>query len=145
MDCQSTAPIWLHCRCGWRGNSQEAGYDDYDHEYRCPGCGSGADYLKARLAPGWDILARHPDIVRGIDGRANCNGLVENGKLHMPDSPADYSAWIEDEAEIQEAFLEDDVRQEERSRRGAYVRELRDLSRALRDAGIEPSPLPWTQ
>ena len=77
MNSPPTAPIWLHCRCGWQGSSLEAGYDDYDHEYRCPGCGSGADYLKARGEPGWDVLARYPDLVRGIDDRSKNNKPIK--------------------------------------------------------------------
>ena len=55
-------PTGVRCRCGWEGTSDEAGYDAYDQECRCPVCGSGADHLKESVGSGQGVR------VEALDG-----------------------------------------------------------------------------
>ena len=110
---------------------------DYGAEIARDVIGGNATTFLDEQPRAWKILLRASDIVDGILDRAAC------GEWPLPETPADFLAWIDDERQIQEDFLADDIHEDERSQRGAYVRRLGEIFRELRDAGITPSRLPW--
>ena len=133
--------IWLECHCGWKGSSEEAGYDEYDDEYRCPDCGSGADRLKAYLAPGYGVLTTDPDLVRWAIRVAKVHTQGRDD-LFIPCTIPEYATWFEFLAEIQMELAADEVHETERSALGGRARNLRAMARAIHDLGIEPAVLP---
>jgi hypothetical protein len=129
--------IWLECHCGWKGSSEEAGYD----EYRCPDCGSGSDRLKAYLAPGYGVLTTDPDLVRWAIRVAEVHTKGRDD-LSIPRTIPEYATWFEFLAEIQMELAADEVHETERSALGRRARNLRAMARAIHDLGIEPAVLP---
>lgn len=55
------------------------------------------------------------------------------GSWPDPKTPADFLAWIEDEAAFQETY----------GSRPAYVQRLQEVAERLHDLGITPAPMPW--
>lgn len=67
--------------------------------------------------------------------RVACGGWPEPS----PWIPADYPAWIEDEAKIQEEHRTDCPEESQKE----YAKLLREAAQELREAGVTPLPLPW--
>lgn len=69
------------------------------------------------------------------------NERASYGEWPVPESPADYLMWIEDEAEIQEAGAE--AHPYEADTWTTYAIALRKFAADLRELGVTPSPKPW--
>ena len=62
--------------------------------------------------------------------------------LFIPRTIPEYATWFEFLAEIQMELAADEVHETERSALGGRARNLRAMTKAIRDLGIEPAVLP---
>jgi hypothetical protein len=125
------------------GDGQEIAYWHYNEWERAPAEVMGA--IVATIgnphAFGGDglIEAIAPDVRSLILGRAAC------GEWPVPQTEAEWLAWILDELEVQVDMLKEgrDYGSEEVSRRAAYAGTLIENALPFLRAGIAPAPLPW--
>ena len=102
----------------------------------CPDCGS--DWTICGHAPP-DAVLELAELTAGV--KAMAEERAAHGAWPPPMTVADYLAWIEDEATLQEEQAADHPL--ERGDRIADALALRAVACHLRCLGVRPSRLPW--
>ncbi len=85
-----------------------------------------------------EILAKW-EIKIGVCSMAQDRVACGRWREPSPWTPADYLAWVEDEAKIHEERCADHPEEDQKE----YASLLREVAKELREAGVAPIPLPW--